>query len=138
MKLGIDIGSTTVKLVLLDESDNIVYKKYERHMSNVFDKVKELLSDLSQNFDITEKVSVCITKSGGLSLATPTHTTIFAKTNPDKEVHGISAFIVDMSLPGVSCGKPEKKMGQKGVPVSDIILEDIRGGQTPPLRCLWR
>lgn len=55
-----------------------------------------------------------------------THTTIFAKTNPDKEVHGISAFIVDMSLPGVSCGKPEKKMGQKGVPVSDIILEDVR------------
>ena len=70
MKLGIDIGSTTVKLVLLDESDNIVYKKYERHMSNVFDKVKELLSDLSQNFDITEEVSVCITGSGGLSLAT--------------------------------------------------------------------
>ena len=70
MKLGIDIGSTTVKLVLLGESDNIVYKKYERHMSNVFDKVKELLSDLSQNFDITEEVSVCITGSGGLSLAT--------------------------------------------------------------------
>ena len=31
-KLGIDVGSTTVKLVLTDEKDNIIYKRYERHM----------------------------------------------------------------------------------------------------------
>lgn len=46
MRLGIDVGSTTVKLVLLDENDNIIYQRYERHMSSVFDKVKELLQDL--------------------------------------------------------------------------------------------
>ena len=39
MKLGIDVGSTTVKLVLLNENNEIKYFKYERHMSNVFDKV---------------------------------------------------------------------------------------------------
>ncbi len=54
------------------------------------------------------------------------YTIIYAKTDPDKGVKGISAFIVDMKLPGVSCGKPEHKMGQRGVPVSDIILEDVR------------
>lgn len=54
------------------------------------------------------------------------YTIIYAKTEPDKGVKGISAFIVDMTLPGVSCGKPEHKMGQRGVPVSDIILEDVR------------
>ncbi len=54
------------------------------------------------------------------------YTIIYAKTEPDKGVKGISAFIVDMKLPGVSCGKPEHKMGQRGVPVSDIILEDVR------------
>ena len=32
MKLGIDVGSTTVKLVLLNEQDEILYQKYERHM----------------------------------------------------------------------------------------------------------
>ena len=41
MKLGIDVGSTTVKLVLLNEQDEILYQKYERHMSSVFDKVSE-------------------------------------------------------------------------------------------------
>lgn len=54
------------------------------------------------------------------------YTTVYAKTSPEKGVKGISAFIVDMSLPGVSLGKPEEKMGQLGVPVSDIVLEDVR------------
>lgn len=52
---------------------------------------------------------------------------IYAKTDPtQKGSKGISMFIVDMKLPGVSCGKPEAKMGIKGYPTSDIILEDVR------------
>ena len=51
---------------------------------------------------------------------------IYAKTTPEKGAKGISCFMVDMSLPGVSCGKHEEKMGQRGVPVSDVILEDVR------------
>ena len=35
MKLGIDIGSTTVKVVLMNENNEILYKRYERHMSSV-------------------------------------------------------------------------------------------------------
>ncbi len=68
MRLGIDVGSTTVKLILMDEDSTIIYQKYERHMSSVFDKVKELLQDL-----IKEKgnisVKCVITGSGGLALA---------------------------------------------------------------------
>ena len=45
MRLGIDIGSTTVKLVLMDEENNISYQRYERHMSSVFEKVEELLTE---------------------------------------------------------------------------------------------
>ena len=51
---------------------------------------------------------------------------IFAKTDPDKGSRGITCFIVDMSLPGVSVGKHEEKMGQRGVGVCDIVLEDVR------------
>lgn len=52
---------------------------------------------------------------------------IYAKTDMNaKGSRGISAFIVDMKLPGVSTGKPEKKMGLIGAPTSDIILEDVR------------
>ena len=51
---------------------------------------------------------------------------IYAKTDVTKGVKGISAFIVDMKLPGVSCGKSEHKMGLVGCATSDIILEDVR------------
>ncbi len=52
---------------------------------------------------------------------------VYAKTDPSQRgSKGISMFIVDMKLPGVSCGKPENKMGIKGYPTSDIILEDVR------------
>lgn len=68
MRLGIDIGSTTVKIVLLDEPGNVVYQRYERHMSNVFDKVKELLQDLVDSQG-NIPVQVVVTGSGGLSLS---------------------------------------------------------------------
>ena len=68
MKLGIDIGSTTVKLVLTDEENKIVYSRYERHMSDVFDKVTELIDDMYKEFGDIE-VKPVITGSGGLALA---------------------------------------------------------------------
>ncbi|MCR1897685.1 acyl-CoA dehydrogenase family protein [Irregularibacter muris] len=51
---------------------------------------------------------------------------VYAKTDVTKGTKGISAFIVDMTLPGVSCGKPEDKMGLIGCATSDIILENVR------------
>lgn len=68
MKLGIDIGSTTVKLVLLDEDGNICYKRYERHMSDVMEKSRELLHDMLDARGDMELKPV-ITGSGGLALA---------------------------------------------------------------------
>jgi alkylation response protein AidB-like acyl-CoA dehydrogenase len=55
------------------------------------------------------------------------HAIVYAKTDPtQKGSRGISMFIVDMRLPGVTCGKPESKMGIKGYPTSDVILETVR------------
>jgi alkylation response protein AidB-like acyl-CoA dehydrogenase len=51
---------------------------------------------------------------------------IYAKTDLTKGTKGISAFIVDMTLEGVSCGKAEHKMGLVGCATSDIILENVR------------
>ena len=51
---------------------------------------------------------------------------IYAKTDMSKGTKGISAFIVDMHAEGVSCGKPEHKMGLIGCATSDIILENVR------------
>lgn len=68
MRLGIDVGSTTVKLVFLDEQGDIVYSKYERHMSNAFLKVQELIKEAHDKLGNIE-VNAVITGSGGLSLA---------------------------------------------------------------------
>ncbi len=67
LRVGIDVGSTTVKLVLLDENDKLIYERYERHMSDVFRKVKELLEDF--NKEHPGEYHVGITGSGGLDLA---------------------------------------------------------------------
>ena len=55
-----------------------------------------------------------------------THSVVFAKTDMSKGTRGITTFIVDMKKEGVSLGKPEDKMGMKGCPTSDIILENVR------------
>ncbi len=52
---------------------------------------------------------------------------VFAKTDlTAKGSRGISMFVVDMHLPGVSCGAPEKKMGIGGYPTCDVVLENVR------------
>ena len=68
MRLGIDIGSTTVKLILLDQKDHILYSRYERHMSNVFETVVDLLKKMYEELGDV-KLRPVITGSGGLSLA---------------------------------------------------------------------
>ncbi|MBR6473756.1 MAG: activator of (R)-2-hydroxyglutaryl-CoA dehydratase, partial [Firmicutes bacterium] len=68
MRLGIDVGSTTVKLVFLDEDNNIIYSRYERHMSNAFLKVQELIKEAHEEFG-DRTIQAVITGSGGLSIA---------------------------------------------------------------------
>lgn len=53
--------------------------------------------------------------------------TVMARTNPDDPgAKGVSAFIVERNTPGVSVGVPEKKMGQQGAQICDVIFEDAR------------
>ena len=42
-KLGIDIGSTTVKVAVLDEQDNLLFSDYERHFANIRETLSALL-----------------------------------------------------------------------------------------------
>jgi acyl-CoA dehydrogenase len=63
-----------------------------------------------------------ITNAGRASLFT-----VMARTNPDvKGGGGVSAFLVPRDLPGLSVGKAEKKMGQQGAHIHDVVFEDVR------------
>src|SRR5690348_5338072 len=53
--------------------------------------------------------------------------TLLARTDPSKKgAAGISAFIVPAKTPGITVGKPEKKMGQQGAHIHDVIFENAR------------
>jgi len=53
--------------------------------------------------------------------------TVFARTDPStRDASGVSAFLVERGVPGLRLGKPDKKMGQKGAHVCDVIFEDCR------------
>lgn len=51
---------------------------------------------------------------------------VFAKTDASAGAKGISTFIVDTKLEGVSFGKAENKMGMIGCPTSDVVLDNVR------------
>lgn len=50
---------------------------------------------------------------------------VFAITDPNAGVRGISAFLVDKASPGFSTGKPEEKMGIRGSHTADLFFEDV-------------
>lgn len=65
--LGIDIGSTTVKIVVVKEG-KIIYKRYERHFSKVREKACEMIRDAKEYIN-NDDVKVSITGSAGLGVA---------------------------------------------------------------------
>jgi len=53
--------------------------------------------------------------------------TVMARTDPAKPGGGgVSAFLVERNLPGLSVGKPEKKMGQQGAHICDVVFDNVR------------
>ena len=66
--LGIDIGSTTVKIAILDEENEVLFSDYERHYANIQETLSDLLGRAIFKLGAIE-VSPVITGSGGLTLA---------------------------------------------------------------------
>ncbi len=68
LSLGIDVGSTTVKTVISDSDGNIIYSKYQRHLSKVKETVTDQLKIIQADYP-ENTFTVCITGSAGLGLA---------------------------------------------------------------------
>jgi predicted CoA-substrate-specific enzyme activase len=67
-RLGIDIGSTTVKVAILDENNKILYSEYARHFANIQETLAELLKNAKNKLGDMDLEPV-ITGSGGLSIS---------------------------------------------------------------------
>ena len=68
LRLGIDIGSTTVKLTLVNQNNQILFSKYERHFSNIQDTLESLFAAGQAQFNDSEFYAQ-ITGSGGLTIS---------------------------------------------------------------------
>ena len=73
MRIGLDIGSTTIKCVVLDENDSILYKTYERHHSHILEKAEEIIDRLNKEYVHDSDVILAISGSAGMGLADKCH-----------------------------------------------------------------
>ena len=99
LRMGIDVGSTTVKVVLLDETDNYLYKKYQRHFSNILETVHALLKEAMVGHE-HDYVHVAVTGSGGMAMAdkieVPFVQEVIAETRAIKTLYPQTDVIIEL------------------------------------------
>lgn len=66
--IGIDIGSTTVKVVILNHHQEMIFSSYERHFADILKTLKQILSKAYHQYP-TAQITLTMTGSGGISLA---------------------------------------------------------------------
>ncbi|AWK51837.1 2-hydroxyglutaryl-CoA dehydratase [Clostridium beijerinckii] len=95
LKIGIDIGSTTIKMVVISGHENVIYKTYRRHLSDIRNALRGCLEDAKELIE-DSKLTFSISGSGGMSLAEKLNvefvqeviasTKAIQKHNPDTDV----------------------------------------------------
>ncbi len=68
LRMGLDIGSTTIKVVLLDEEDKILYSSYQRHNSDIKGVIRNVIDEAAKAHPDSH-VRISITGSGGVLVA---------------------------------------------------------------------
>ena len=69
MKIGLDVGSTTLKCVVYSEEGEPVFQEYERHYSQIAEKASGMLLRIQEKFPELKKASLCVSGSAGMGLA---------------------------------------------------------------------
>ena len=98
LHVGLDVGSTTVKIIVLDETKKVIYKDYQRHHSDTKNTVCNVLSDLNNKYQ-NHLFTLALTGSGALSVA---------------KFLGVH-FIQEV----ISC----KRAVEKYIPETDVVIE---------------
>lgn len=98
LHVGLDVGSTTVKIIVMDQDKNTIYSNYERHFSDTKNTVCNTLVKLLEKFPESQ-FTIALTGSGAMSAAK------FLRVNFIQEV--------------VSC----KRAVEKYIPKTDVVIE---------------
>ena len=98
-KIGLDVGSTTLKCVVLDEKENIVFSTYKRHFSKISQMTGELLKELSEKFP-KEKMEIIVSGSAGMGMATdmglPFVQEVYATRNAVRHLSPESDVVIEL------------------------------------------
>ena len=96
LRVGLDIGSTTIKTVVLDENDKLLFSDYKRHYSHIKDNIIERLTYLKNEGIITDQVKLAISGSAGMGLADGCNVTFV------QEVYA-TRVAANKLIPGTDC-----------------------------------
>lgn len=69
MQIGLDIGSTTIKIAVLDDAGQLQFSKYERHYSQIAEKMQQLLAELHVKMPLLKTARLAISGSAGIGIA---------------------------------------------------------------------
>ena len=69
MQIGLDIGSTTIKIAVLDDAGKLLFAKYQRHYSQIAEKINELLQELFAKFPLAQAAHLAVSGSAGIGVA---------------------------------------------------------------------
>jgi predicted CoA-substrate-specific enzyme activase len=69
MRVGLDIGSTTIKCAVIDDNNRMIYSAYERHYSHILEKAEEILKRIQEQYVPDHKAILAISGSAGMGLA---------------------------------------------------------------------
>ncbi len=67
LRMGIDVGSTTLKFVVVDEENNILHSDYQRHFSQISQKLQEMTAGVAEKFK-GEEIGICMSGSAGMGI----------------------------------------------------------------------
>ena len=71
-RIGLDVGSTTIKYVVLDENNQILLEDYQRHLSKISEKTASLLQTIADAFP-QEQMAIAVSGSAGMGMAQDLH-----------------------------------------------------------------
>ena len=69
MKVGLDVGSTTIKCVVMDDKGKILYQSYERHLSKITEKMTEILTKVRDTVVRGGKAQLTVSGSAGMGIS---------------------------------------------------------------------
>jgi activator of 2-hydroxyglutaryl-CoA dehydratase len=69
MKIGLDVGSTTIKSVVLDDDNQIIFKSYERHYSQITEKITALLTKIRNEVVCGQDAQLTISGTAGMGIS---------------------------------------------------------------------